>query len=144
MIELSYILATRSGWRHYGYREYTGVYFESNSREAWILLIGTAVLAVGILLWHFVSCRRGGTLRPNTPNRLFRELCRAHGVNRCERRMLKRLAAARGVAPPTLLFVRPDCFTTSDLPSDLGQQAAEVTRLEKTLFGTPPSDAFTL
>jgi hypothetical protein len=134
LIEFGHILVARSGWRHYGYREYTGVYFESNSREAWGLLTGTAVLVVGILLWHVFASRRGIALRSNSPKRLFRELCRAHSVDRAGRRLLKRLAAARGVAPAALLFVRPECFATTDLPSGMSGHADEIARLEEVLF----------
>ena len=64
-LESLLMLAQRSGWRHYGYREYTGIYFESNEREAWIVLGLTALMLVALVVWHFLSSRASGRFRTN-------------------------------------------------------------------------------
>ena len=77
---------------------------------------------------HFVSTNAG---------QLFRELCRAHGIDRANRRLLKRLAAARGLASPALVFVEPKHFDPSDLPANLQSSASDFERLRSQLFALP-------
>jgi hypothetical protein len=134
-LESLLMLAQRSGWRHYGYREYTGIYFESNEREAWIVLGLTALLLVALVVWHFLSSRASGRLPSNSPGRLFRELCRAHRLGASGRRLLKRLALARGLSSPVNLFVEPRYFDSADLPDEVCQYAEQILRLRKQLFG---------
>ena len=129
------ILAQRSGWRHYGYREYTGVYFESNAREAWTVLGLTAVLLAALLVWHFISSRASGRLPSNNPRTLFRELCRAHHLGASNRRLLMRLAVARGLASPAILFVNPKYFDTEDLPEVFSEKSEQLIQLRRQLFG---------
>jgi hypothetical protein len=130
------LLALRSGWRHYGYRKYTGEYFEANSGEAWTVLGLTALLVVGILLWRLVASRSGDRIPSNSPRRLFRELCRAHGLDMARRRLLKRLAAARGELSPAVLFVQPECFDVDSLPHDWRDAASDIAELGERLFGS--------
>jgi hypothetical protein len=48
---------------------------------------------------------------------------------------LKRLAAARGAASATILFVEPSYFDASNLPASLQRAASELQRLREQLFG---------
>ena len=70
-----------------------------------VLLIGLAVWALS--RWAERSELRGGL---NSPRRLFRELCRAHGIDRPGRRLLTALARAHALEQPALLFVEPERF----------------------------------
>lgn len=130
------LAAWRTNWRD----PFNGVYFRSNTQEVWAIFIVTGAAVVGALLWQLFTSRAGGLLSSNSPRGLFRELCRAHGLDRPQRRLLKRLAAVRGVAPPVLLFVQPERFTAIDLPDDLSAQAMEIARIEQVLFGEPEAD----
>ena len=107
----------------------------------WLIFAVTGVLVAGVLLWQLFSSWNNGRLPSNSPRGLFRELCRAHRIDRAGRRLLKRLAVARGVSPPVLLFVRPECFTVTDLPDDLNEHAMAIVRLDEILFSTP-SDVY--
>ena len=69
------------------------------------------------------------------PVALFRELCRAHRLNRSRRHLLKNLASARGLANPVLVFAKPECFDIADLPPHLKTAAAELRQLRLQLFG---------
>jgi hypothetical protein len=100
-----------------------------------ILITALAMLAaVVLLIWlrdgrrpqrHFVS---------NSAAQLFRELCRAHGLNFSSRRLLKRLAAARGLASPAVLFVEPRHFDAAKLPACLQPAANDLHHLRARLF----------
>jgi hypothetical protein len=131
-IECLWLLAAwRTNWRD----TFNGVYFQSNTEEVWAIFVVMGVLVTSVVLWQLVTSRAFGRLPSNSARGLFRELCRAHGLDRSGRRLLKRLAAARGVAPPALIFVQPQCFAVSGLPDDLNDQAEAIATLEQRLFG---------
>ena len=128
---LPILAAWRTNWRD----TFDGVYFESNTDEVWAIFVVTAILLAVVLVWHVVATWGKGRFTSNSPRSLFRELCRAHSLSRPRRRLLKRLAAARAVSPPALLFVQPECFALAGLPDDLASQAEEIALLEQRLFG---------
>jgi hypothetical protein len=70
----------------------------------------------------------------DSPRRLFRDLCRAHRLPYRSRRLLRRLAAARGIAEPARLFVDASCFDTANLPEKLTPAADDVRLLRHRLF----------
>jgi hypothetical protein len=125
------LAAWRTNWRD----TFDGVYFESNTQEVWAIFIVTAILVAGVVLWQFAMSRANGRLPSNSPRGLFRELCRAHRLDHSGRRLLKRLAAARGVSPPALIFLQPESFSAIGLPDDLLDQAQALGQLELRLFG---------
>jgi hypothetical protein len=92
------------------------------------------VLLIAALAWQFVPSRRRREFQCNSPARLFGELCRSHHVDRSTRRLLKQLAVVRGLNDPSVLFVEPDCFDVTSLPSSLTGSAAELRRLRHKLF----------
>ena len=131
-VEWLWLLAAwRTNWRD----TFNGVYFQSNTDEVWAIFIVTSVLVAGLILWQLIASRAYGRFPSNSPHSLFRELCRTHGLDRTRRRLLKRLAVARGIAPPALLFVQPECFATTNLSVDLSDQAEEIAELGVRLFG---------
>jgi hypothetical protein len=71
----------------------------------------------------------------NSAAQLFRELCRAHGLSHSHRRLLKRLATARRLTSPALVFVEPKHFDTTNLPASLLPSAKELQHLSAQLFG---------
>jgi hypothetical protein len=134
---LRLLAAWRTNWRD----PFNGVYFRSNTNEVWTIFIVMAVAVAVVVLWQVFASRAYGRLPSNSPRALFRELSRAQGLDLAARRLLKRLAAARGVSPPVLLFVQPERFSTSDLPEELSEHAVEINRLEQRLFAEPTIDA---
>jgi hypothetical protein len=54
----------------------------------------------------------------NDPYKLFAELCRAHRLDRQQRRLLKRLTRAHALQQPALLFLEPERFEVSTLAAE--------------------------
>lgn len=108
---------------------------KSNGTEELIVLAGVTALLLLIAVASRVYLQRSRrTFASDNSSRLFRELAAAHGLNRAGRRLLHRLAVARGVANPTLLFVEPQHFEAQSLPEELKDSAAELRRLRAKLF----------
>jgi hypothetical protein len=99
-----------------------------------VVLSAVALLLIGTLGWQLLPSRRRRDFRLNSPTRLFGELCRAHHLDRATRRLLKRLAAARGLKSPNVLFVEPDYFDVTNIPAALTVSTVELRRLRHKLF----------
>jgi hypothetical protein len=101
----------------------------------WCVLIGGVTLLLAILGTSYVLAKRKGCefLR-NSPKGLFHDLCRAHRLHTRNRRLLKQLAAARGVPNPAELFVEPKYFDAADLPQSLQSASSELRQLRHALF----------
>jgi hypothetical protein len=97
-----------------------------------ILLILAAAVVVAAM-WLLLP-RLGGRRRLNSPRALFYELCRAHGLGASSRRLLRRLAAARGMTNPAALFVEPRHFEKDHLPPELQAENLALERLRDQLF----------
>jgi hypothetical protein len=93
-----------------------------------------AIVALSFLIWIRSARRPARVFISNGPAKLFRELCRAHGLGYRSRRLLKRLASARNVASPALLFVEPEHFEPSALPASFQSSAQELRQLRAQLF----------
>jgi hypothetical protein len=99
-----------------------------------IILSAVALLLAGTLIWQIVARRRQREFASNNPTRLFGELCRAHRLDRSNRRLLKQLAAAHGIKSAALLFVEPDYFDMTNVPPALKSLAGELRQLRHKLF----------
>jgi hypothetical protein len=134
--EWMYLLAAwRTNWRD----PFNGVYFRSNTKEVWAIFFVMGAAVASVLLWQLMTSRSYGRLPSNSPRGLFRELSRAHRLDMSARRLLKRLAAARQVSPPVLIFVQPEHFSTAELPDELVEHADEIARIEQSLFAESSS-----
>jgi hypothetical protein len=96
-----------------------------------LLVLSAAVVAIALGL---VLLRLVGRFRTNSSRAFFRELSRAHELSPLNRRALLRLAAARGLTNPSLLFVEPRHFETTDLPPALQLVEKELQLLRERLF----------
>lgn len=104
------------------------------------MLVAAAFLtAIWVLSRWAAPKERLGSYR--SPRALFLALCRAHGLDRSQRRILRRLARLHGMPQPAALFLRPECFVASTLGAELQQQRESVERLHAKLFADlpPPS-----
>jgi hypothetical protein len=100
-----------------------------------LLIISSLTLLVVIaIVWRTASQRRRRDFEYNSPPRLFSELCRAHKLTWSNRRLLKQLAAARDLKCAATLFVEPDYFDLTNLPSELKPAAHELRQLRHKLF----------
>ena len=101
----------------------------------WSVLIGaSALLLAFVATSYFLAKRKRSEFLHNSPRRLFHDLCRAHLLHLRDRRLLKKLAAARGVKNAAELFVDPKYFDAADLPHSLQSTAAEIQQLRHALF----------
>jgi hypothetical protein len=104
--------------------------------EHFIAVVGlVALLLLVAMAVRIYSQRSKRTFRFDSSARMFRELCAAHRLNRASRRLLQRLAAARGMKDAAHLFVEPSHFDVQDLSPDWKTSAAEVRHLRSRLFG---------
>jgi hypothetical protein len=94
-----------------------------------VLIAAAVVAAAGLVLLRLL-----GSFRTESKRALFRELCRAHRLRTSRRRLLRRLAAARGLTHAANLFVEPRYFNTNNLPPSLQQAKGELQRLHDLLF----------
>lgn len=79
----------------------------------------------------------------NSPKGLFRELARAHGLDRAARRLLLELAARHQLTDPARVFLEPERFDPALLAGNDPARAALLDSLRTRLFQrdlpTPPS-----
>ncbi len=98
-----------------------------------LILLGCVVL-VGYLLSRLLA-RQERQRSYNKPAALFRQLCKAHQLDRYQRRLLRELAAAQQVEPAARLFLEPEHFQPSHLGSLV--EAEEILLLRDRLFAVP-------
>ncbi len=114
------LLAQLSRWQRMG----DGLRGPGTRIELSEILTYSIVLAlVGMLIWAALRLRKRNDMnqRCDDPWKLFRELCQHHGLDRFERRLLKKLVSARQLQQPAELFVTPSVFDPAGLPSDLNE-----------------------
>jgi hypothetical protein len=99
-----------------------------------IVIAFVVVLLAGSLAWQMLKRRYEREFLCDSASRLFGELCHAHQLDRSARRLLKRLAAARGLKNLTELFVEPHYFDAATLPSSLKPSAGALRHLRYKLF----------
>ncbi len=99
-----------------------------------LILAAVTLLVIVTIAWQTISRRRRRDFEYDSPPRLFADLCRAHKLNWSNRRLLKHLAAARGLKCPATLFVEPEYFDMTNVPSALKASATELRWLRHKLF----------
>jgi hypothetical protein len=109
---------------------------EDNAFEVFLVFGGLLLLCVVLLLVGRYARRFENLKSYDSPPELFRELCRAHGLNWSSRRLLKRLAAEWELSSPALLFVEPERFNTARLPAEWRDDEDRLESLRKRLFET--------
>jgi hypothetical protein len=112
-----------------------GGHFDRLPNTHELLILGSVTLLVIITIaWQAISRWRHRDFEYNSPPRLFADLCRAHKLNRSNRRLLKQLAAARGLKMAAMLFVEPDYFDMTNVPPALKPAANDLRQLRHKLF----------
>jgi hypothetical protein len=99
-----------------------------------LILAAVTLFVIVAIVWQTISRRRSRDFHYDSPPRLFADLCRAHKLNWSNRRLLKHLAAARGLKSPATLFVEPDYFDATNALSVLKASASELRQLRHKLF----------
>ena len=96
-----------------------------------LLGLVAAIYAVGKL-----ATRLDASRRYNSPRRLFRDLCQAHGLDRRQRRLLSRLAYWQHLRHPARLFLEPQRYEVANLGPHLDEFADQYEALRDKLFAT--------
>ncbi|MFW6169056.1 MAG: hypothetical protein ACODAD_01105 [Planctomycetota bacterium] len=101
-----------------------------------IVLLAVLATSFIFLLWRMAKRMANETLGDYySTNRLFGELCRLHRLDWPSRRLLKNLAQARQLQPPTRLFIESSWFDESELPASLHPFRARLAEIKRQLFG---------
>ena len=127
------LLAEQSNWQRLGDR-FRRDATDFNQYNALAVVAIVAAIVIGLVVLNRFARRRAGDKAYNSPSELFRELCRAHRLDRSDRRLLKRLATAWGLASPAYLFIEPDYFDTAGLPVEWQEASHRVAGLRERLF----------
>jgi len=107
----------------------------ASASHHWMIIVGiSAVFVLAVLVWRASKKRSTRVYTSDSSAKLFSELCAAHGLPRANRKLLKRLADARGVTNPAMLFLEPHQFGTNGLPAELKASAPELGRIHGQLF----------
>lgn len=109
--------------------------FDTDDLITGLILLGAFAIGVLILSWLLSRQERRRTY--NSPQALFRELCRAHGLDRASRRLLAQLARWQRLEHPALLFVEPNRFEPANLSPYLSTQRRAFESLRNRLFAQP-------
>ncbi len=109
---------------------------------------GNSQKATGNVLWYLVGALVALTIATictglrwalrqrakKSPIGIFQELCAAHGLNRREQRLLRRLAGHYRLAHPAVLFVDPSLWESEGLDGPWKKQAQALRGLKDRLF----------
>ena len=128
------LFAERTNWQRLGdnFRSTPGSVDEYKLIAVVAIVV---VFAVGLVLLSRFAEPQDRRKSYNSPGELFRDLCRKHHLDRADRRILKRLASAWGLAGPSYLFIDPDYFDVTGLSDEWEENAPRVARIRKRLFG---------
>ncbi len=127
------LLGQYSRWERLG----DGLHRSTGKMEIMDLLPLLAVIAVlvAIAIVAVVMYKRRDFSKPcDDAQKLFRQLCAVHGVNRGNKRLLLQMAAALNLASPATLFVMPSAFRSSALPNQLRPEHDRIKELAEKLF----------
>jgi hypothetical protein len=97
-----------------------------------ILVIVAFLLSIWLLSRWATQQEKAGSF--HSPRELFRALCRAHQLDRGERKLLRRLARRHQLKQPAALFLEPERFSPAGLGPEFQNQAASLLALRTRLF----------
>ena len=103
----------------------------------WWIFVAVLVIAAFSIVATILA-RRDKSRLFNSPRALFNALCRAHGLDRTSRALLKQLAVCQRLTPPARLFLEPDYFDPASLPDELQGHRDAYLALRKRLFAVAP------
>jgi hypothetical protein len=115
------------------------VRLDGSDLAIWICIIAGVTLVVFVL--SKLLSRQERIRRYSSPRGLFRELCKAHGLDRAERRLLMRLANHHQLEHPARMFLEDERFGLESLSGELRGQGSEIVRLHDRLFAEPTTEA---
>lgn len=128
-------LAQRDAWESLGNR-FSGDHAEFNWGD--LVALAGVILAIGALVWllRWLYGMQQARRLSNEPRHLFADLCKAHRLDRRDRKRLELLSQQLDLATPATLFVRPDLFDQRGLLAHAidEQETIAYARLSDKLF----------
>jgi len=127
------LIARADGFRHMGDSFRDGNAWRNVGQLVVLLAVIAALIAIP---WALSVAVKAAERRANrSPGRLFRELCRVHGLKASSRRLLMRIAQSHSIEHPAAVFLMSECFAAEKLPSTLAAQNVEIAAMREKLFG---------
>ena len=126
------LFAQRAQWEQMGGRFGTRNRFTFGDAILWLGLLLSFVFSLYLLSLYAKSRDKKGV--SNSPVGLFKELCKEHGLNFRNRKLLSRLATETKLQQPAALFLDPNRFHASNLPNSLKREAKAFAEIKKTIF----------
>ncbi len=108
---------------------------ETNFQWSNAALVVASIVAIGLafsLVVRYLTWREGRRYRH--PQKLFWELCRAHGLDRASRKRLQRLANAHQLRDPARVFLEPERFNATLLGTSFNDDRAALEALRDLIF----------
>lgn len=105
-----------------------------NWSDLWPYGIAAVVAAIATAVVMQIRKHNDMTRPCDDPQRLFRELCLAHRLDRGSVRLLTQLAATLRLEQPAQVFLTPAAFEPARLPASLKARSAELKNLRERLF----------
>lgn len=98
----------------------------------WLLVLSGMVL--GFWLLSLLKDRQDSVRRVNSPRKLYHELCKLHGLNYFQRRLLRQIARWQRLTQPTKLFLEPERLEAHNLSPRLRARWGEIASIGRKLF----------
>lgn len=115
-------------------RKFRGGRTKFDADNVWVGLLVLSGIVLGFWLLSRLKDRQESFRRVNSPRKLFRELCKAHGLKFFQRRLLKQVARWQRLARPAKLFLEPERLETRNLSSRLRARQVALAAISKKLF----------
>jgi hypothetical protein len=106
--------------------------FEPTDLLWWVFVAAVVIAAFGVVAG--ILAKQDKHRLFNSPRALFNALCKAHGLDRVSRALLKQVARAQQVTVPARLFLEPSWFEPNMLGPELQSQREAIAILRKRLF----------
>jgi hypothetical protein len=113
--------------------------FDSGDVVTGLLLL--AGVALGVFVLSRLLSRQERQRAYNRPRALFRSLCKAHGLDRSSRQLLRQVARWQRLAQPARLFLEPNRFEPAALSPRLRAKGALLARLRDRIFAVSAESA---
>lgn len=127
------LLADVPAYQHMGDRLYRG-HGRINLVDMWPALLVIVLVAIVTAIVFAIRKRNDMTKHCNDPNKLFRELSQAHGLDHGSQSLLWKLAKALQLAQPAEVFLQPAYFQADRIPPELRGSESELDTLHRRLF----------